>query len=167
MADADDLLRSALVKQKSVATAASSELLKKTAGELYVQLGALSLDPGAARRGSEGGYRSSVDPDDLQRGPAASELGRRIFLRWSHALHDFTCKPREEDKALQEQIIQAIFDKNGGGVALLAAGLVTAFGVSPAISAVVAALIVKLIVAPAMDELCKVWDEQIAGQGAP
>jgi len=57
--------------------------------------------------------------------------------------------------------LKAIFSKEGGGVALLAGGLVAAFGFSPAIAAVVAALLVKLIIAPTAAEVCAEWSKTL------
>jgi hypothetical protein len=54
-------------------------------------------------------------------------------------------------------MLNAIFSKHGGGVALLAGGLVAVFGLSPAIAAVVAALLVKIIIAPTANEICSTW----------
>ena len=51
----------------------------------------------------------------------------------------------------------AISAKAGGGTALVAAVLVGYFGVYPSVAAVIAALLIKLIVAPAAEEACQTW----------
>jgi hypothetical protein len=58
-------------------------------------------------------------------------------------------------------MLKAIFSKEGGGIALLAGGLVAAFGLSPAIAAIVAALLVKLIIAPTAAEVCAEWENTL------
>jgi len=84
-------------------------------------------------------------------------MGQRIFMRWSVALHGFVCAPGGEDERLRESIVAAIIGKSGGATALVAGALVSAFGISPILAALVAALLIKVIVAPAGQELCGTW----------
>jgi precorrin-3B methylase len=79
-------------------------------------------------------------------------------------MHAFLCDPGAEDRQLRDRMLNAILAKDGGGVAVVAGGLVAAFGMSPAVAAIVAALAVKLIVAPAAKELCKTWGDALANE---
>jgi hypothetical protein len=40
---------------------------------------------------------------------------------------------------------------------------VAVFGVSPAVAAVIAALLIKIVVAPAADEICQCWAKTLDG----
>jgi len=151
----DDLLRSLAEKHAGEASRVSS-LVSKPENELYALLASRALEPDSGVGSADDRFRTVYDVDDLQRGPAV-ELGKRIFTRCSRATHDFCCAPGDEDKKLRDQMLNAIFSKDGGGVALLAGGLVAAFGLSPAIAALVAALLVKIIIAPTTAEICSAW----------
>jgi hypothetical protein len=103
-----------------------------------------------------------IDPDRLPRDSATLALGRRIFLRWSRATHDFLCNSGGADEDLRKRLLSAITGRDGGATALLAGTLVVTFGASPAVAAIVAALLMKLVVAPAKDELCQSWATSLA-----
>jgi len=151
----DDTLRSLATKHANEASKVAS-LVSKPENELYALLAARTSERIGIVGSSDDKFRTAYNRDDLMRGPP-SELGKRIFMRCSRAAHDFCCSPSDEDRNLQNQMLNAIFSKDGGGVALLAGGLVAAFGLSPAIAAVVAALLVKIVVAPTAQELCAAW----------
>jgi hypothetical protein len=157
--DVDDLLRTRA---------------EAAAGQAGIPPNAVTLEPDvlyallAARVLATGGtddqVRSAFDTDDLLRSETSVSLGRRIFARWSLAMHAFLCDPGAEDRQLRDRMLNAILAKDGGGVAVVAGGLVAAFGMSPAVAAIVAALAVKLIVAPAAKELCKTWGDALANE---
>jgi hypothetical protein len=107
-------------------------------------------------------FDAPVDKDDLVRGPELFELGQRIFWRWSGTLHRFICSPSGDDADVKSQLLEAIGSKGGGLTALTAGILVSSFGVSPAIAAVVAALLLKLVFQPAGDEICEFWGNKNA-----
>jgi hypothetical protein len=162
--DSDELLRAAAQKQTDLANNEAKRLdalLNQREPDLYSLLAARITEPVAGSAAANDRFRGRIDLDELDRSTAAVELGKRIFARWSRALHDFLCSPSTEDKNLRDDMLQAIFSKQGGGVAIIAGGLVATFGASPAIAAVVAALLVKLIMAPAVDEVCKAWAETL------
>jgi hypothetical protein len=135
-------------------------LVDKPEGDLYALLASRVSETDSGVGGADDRFRTEYDPDDLERGPAA-DLGKRIFVRCSRAAHQFCCTPGTEDKELRDQMLKAIFSKEGGGIALLAGGLVAAFGLSPAIAAIVAALLVKLIIAPTAAEVCAEWENTL------
>lgn len=156
---ADDLLRSYSQENASSAGRVSS-LVGKPEGDLYALLASRASMQDAGSVDLDDRFRTSYDTDELNRGPAI-ELGKRIFARCSRAAHDFCCNPSGEDKELRDKMLNAIFSKEGGGVALLAGGLVAAIGLSPAVAALVAALLVKLIIAPTAAEVCSAWGEAL------
>jgi hypothetical protein len=98
-----------------------------------------------------------IDRDGLPRDSAAIAVGRRILARWSRTMHDFLCKSGGDEEDLRERLFNAITGRDGGATALLAGTLVAAFGASPGVAAIVAALLMKLVIAPAQDELCQAW----------
>ncbi|WP_194456316.1 hypothetical protein [Bradyrhizobium sp. CCBAU 53421] len=155
----DDLLRSFVDQHKGEARQVAS-LVDKSENDLYALLASRVSTPGAGMGAADDRFRTQFDPDDLERGPAI-DLGKRIFFRCSQAAHEFCCSPGDQDRKLRDQMLNAIFSKEGGGIALLAGGLVTAFGLSPAVAAVVAALLVKIIVAPTIKEVCSAWGEAL------
>jgi hypothetical protein len=109
--------------------------------------------------GTASAFDVRVRIDDFERGDA--NLGQQIFRRWSRVLHEFVCKPSKDDAELRDRVLGAIVGKDGGGVAVVAAVLAGVFGVSPGLSALIAALLIKLIVAPAADEVCEAWNDNL------
>ncbi len=99
-------------------------------------------------------------PDDEYRGPA-EELGQKIFSRWSERLHQLVCEPVEEDEAVRDQLTTAIFTKGGGAAALVAGLLVSSFSVSPPLAAAISALLFRIVIDPAGEELCNHWAKNI------
>jgi len=66
---------------------------------------------------------------------------------------------------LRHRLMSALTGREGGAPALLAGTLVAAFGLSPAVAALVAALLMKLVIAPAKDELCQSWAAALNAAG--
>ena len=81
-------------------------------------------------------------------------------------MHDFLCTSGGEEQDLRRRLMSALTGRDGGAPALLAGTLVAAFGVSPAVAALVAALLMKLVIAPAKDELCQSWAASLDSAGA-
>jgi hypothetical protein len=95
--------------------------------------------------------------DALSRNEDEKNLGKRIFRRWNRTLHDFACNANAEDRDLKDKLLSAISMKTGGGTAVVAAVLAGYFLVSPPLAAVLAALLIKLILVPAGQEVCQAW----------
>ena len=147
-------------QQATGAIKATTDLQNLKAADLYAALGAEVS--GAAQGSAEiGRFTVTVDPDQLDRG-VFSDIGQRLFKRWNHTLHDFLCKPSEDDKDLRSKVLSALTNKDVSASALIIGVLVGTFGVAPAIATLIAALVVQLVVKPAADEICKYWDEQLA-----
>lgn len=130
-------------------------------------LSALAVQVQGAAAGSASIARmTTIDTDRLPRDAQTMALGKRILGRWSVTMHDFVCKSGGEEEDLRTRLLSALAGRNGTGPALLAGTLVAAFGVSPAAAALIATLLVKLVIAPATDELCRSWANSLEGAGA-
>jgi hypothetical protein len=161
----DLLLRSA---EAIAASTDLDELATRDAKALYGILGACTValavqpaesdnvlrDPDLATRSPDSNLRA-IDAADLQ------TLGARVFLRWSRALHELLCGSSDEDKDLRDRLWSAITGKTGGITALFSAVLVSSFGATPAVAAIVATLIAKVVLQPAGEELCSYWAKQL------
>jgi hypothetical protein len=102
-----------------------------------------------------------INDDDLERGPDVSALGKRIFWRWSSALHDFACVGKGENKDLRAKVVRAVTGNGAGSVAFLAAFLSVHFNLSAAESALISALTVRLLGKPALEEVCETWSRSL------
>ncbi len=142
--------------------ASAAELTKISSNqELFALLAARASDPQEAFGTPGDRFGTRFDPATLPKGPSVFEVGKRIFLRSAAALHDFLCAPNDEDKELRDRIKAALVTRDASAVAIVAGGLVAAFGIGAAAAAVVATLLVRIIVVPAANVLCDVWDEKI------
>jgi hypothetical protein len=139
-------------------------LARQRENDLFVVVAVRADEP---QRNSRHGFDVPFDSERLPLDSTLQELGRRIFVQWSRALHEFVCTPGKKDAALRSQLLTAITGKEGGAMALLAAVLVGSFGLSAPLSAAVAALTFKLIVNPAGAELCAFWSERLNAISAP
>ncbi len=103
--------------------------------------------------------------DAVEMGPLDDlrELGKRVVKRWTRELHNVVCGEKDDDASDRKNILDAIGIGDGAAIAAaITAVLVGSFGVAAAVATVVAALIVKRIISPAGDEICKFWDEKLA-----
>jgi len=161
----DDLTRSTFDRSKASLTAI--DLQGTSEDELYRMLAtAASAHP--VQLGFQfdvDDLKRSADVDSAQRHEEWKAFGKRLLLRWSRALHDFVCTNADEDRDLKDKIRNAL-TAGAGSTAVLAAGITTAFGLAPAVAAIIAALLVRLIVAPAHEEVCSTWTEWLSKQPA-
>jgi hypothetical protein len=154
----DDLYRSAVAK----ATSSQSNvaiLAAQSENDLFATL-AQRTEAVALGVQSALAFDAPFSADDLRRDSATIALGRRIFRRWSRALHQFACSTGEEDKSARDRLWSALIGKEGGA-AVIAGILVASFGASAAVAAVVAALLVKIVIQPATEELCESWGRSL------
>ena len=164
----DDILRAATTRHSGELEVAET-FARKSEDELYLALGEhLSGIRKSAHisKDADDNTRGRPEPEDIQRASATSEFGKRVFMRWSVAFHDFVCNPGVEDKSMRDQLTTAIIGKGGGAAAIIAASLVAAFGMQVATAAIVAALLLRLIVVPAGEELCATWTKFNRGMRA-
>jgi hypothetical protein len=143
--------------------ARTDQLLEiKDPDQLFAMLASRVTVP-AAMFGTPGDrYGTKIDEGELTRSGPMIELGKRVFARCSAALHDFLCKSSDQDKQLRDSLIKALVGKEVGATSVIAGGLVVLLGMTPAASAVVAAILVQVIVIPTSEVLCEEWDARIA-----
>jgi hypothetical protein len=79
-------------------------------------------------------------------------------------LHQFCCVPDKEELDVRAKLLAGLTGKEGGA-AVIAGMLVATFGASPAVAAIVAALLLKIVVAPALDEVCQAWRKSLGDRG--
>jgi hypothetical protein len=162
--EAESMDKTPLVTRAEHSAAGGSDamaaLVKLAPPDLFAALGHQVSE---AARGAPGvtSFAVTVDLDELDRG-VLTDLGKRIFARWNRTLHDFLCKASSEDQDLKSRVLQALSGKDVSASAILVGVLVGTFGLAPAVATIVSALVVKLVVQPAGDEICKFWDEQLA-----
>lgn len=149
----DSLVRS--TAEQTLRSSATGKLAALDENGLYELLArrALPKSPG----GIDAQFRSRPHGDG-----ELAEFGKRLFYRWSKALHEFVCSSSEGDKELQDSVRKA-FGLKEGGAAMIGGVLVAAFGLQPAIAAVIAALLLRIVVAPAKEELCATWQASLKG----
>jgi len=84
-------------------------------------------------------------------------MGKRILRRLERELQALLCGSSEEDEN----------DRNDLGIGrdsvigAITLALVSDLGVAPAIAAIVAAIIMRRLAEPSMDEACKYWAEKL------
>ncbi|ESY77456.1 hypothetical protein X739_32980 [Mesorhizobium sp. LNHC220B00] len=157
--DEDHLYRSANISATK-AGEAFKVLVNQTPVDLYAAL-AVNVERTIAGNAVAGQFTAAFDADQLPRDEATVGLGKRIFMRWSRTLQEFVCNPNDTDTDLQSRLVAALTGKEGG-LAVIAGVLVASFGASPAVAAIVATLLLKLVAEPLRGELCAYWAEQLA-----
>jgi len=139
---------------KELMTSASLQVPEAQDNWLLEQLGAEVL---ANANGNSGSvyFMSSRTSDDL------SKLGKRILRRLERELHSLLCGTTDEDKQDRDDL--------GIGrdsvIAAITIALVSGLGVAPTIAALVAAIIMRRLADPTLDELCVYWAESIMQRG--
>jgi hypothetical protein len=110
----------------------------------------------------EGGRRLTViSVDELPRGtPKRDTLASRLVRRWNKELHKVICGSDAEDEALRKELGAALVKGGAGAAAAIAAFLVLS-GVDPILAAAIGALLSRVLVAPTVDELCRLWGERL------
>ena len=63
---------------------------------------------------------------------------------------------------MRDDLIKALVGREVGATSVIAGGLVVLLGMTPAASAVVAAILVQVVVIPTANVLCEQWDARIA-----
>lgn len=90
----------------------------------------------------------------------AKILGKRVWSRIERQMHDLLCGNNAHDEEDRKRILKAISNDD-----ILAAAcvyvLTAAFGLSPAIAALGAALLIRRVFKPAGQEFCAFWAEHL------
>lgn len=157
----DDLLRSAIGAAEQAGDRLRT-LSVQDENDLYAAL-AQRLGRISEREPTSFAFDTSFDTDDLLRDDATIGLGKRIFRRWNGALHQFACKSDKEDQDLRTRLLNALTGSEGGA-AVIAGVLVAAFGASPAVAAIIAALLLKIVIKPATEEICDAWAKSLGSE---
>lgn len=92
--------------------------------------------------------------DDLR------ELGGRIFNRIASELYGVVCGSDQNDSAERKKILEASGLSEAAALALIAGLIGQMFGLGGAVCAAAAALILRRIIKPSGDEMCKFWKEK-------
>jgi hypothetical protein len=151
-----------MIDVRTQAIEAVTPLLAADEDTLFAELGirasALAEDPAAA-----GSFDPHVTYSEAQMGAMddVRALGRRLFRRWNRELHALICGNDPDDEKERSEVAAAIGLGQTGFAAYLATLLVSSFGLAPAIAAVVAAILVRRLFRPAIEELCVAWGESL------
>jgi hypothetical protein len=104
-----------------------------------------------------GEYRSVVN-DSIE---TLSLLGRKFFQRFSRDAYQLLCGEDSQSAETRQQILRSITNQTTFAT-LLAGAAVAHLGWSPALAAVCAMLVTKLIVKNAKDTLCEEWRKALS-----
>jgi hypothetical protein len=102
-----------------------------------------------------------ADTTDMGALDTMRELGQRIFNRWEREAFGLFCGTAADDQGDRTALAEAFGLGATAVAALVAASLVSAFGLAPAIAAVIAAVIVKRFLRPVLEEFCTVWKTRL------
>jgi predicted alternative tryptophan synthase beta-subunit len=92
-----------------------------------------------------------------------SAVAMRIVRRTNKELHAMVCGEAESDQEDRRSILDAFHLGDDAFASALVAAGIGYCGLSPALSVVVAVILVKRIGRPAMQELCGAWGEALNG----
>lgn len=123
--------------------------------QLGIRLREAGEDPSSV--GRLDGLRTVTSHDQ---GPDLRSAAERVFRRINREMHTLVCGAAKEDVSDRRRIKDAL----GMGDLVVASALyqvIVDAGTSPAIATVAAALLVRRIIEPAGQELCKYWAEHL------
>jgi hypothetical protein len=98
---------------------------------------------------------------------ALQAIGRRVLHRWNREAHKLVCGKDAKDAASRDELRRALGMGDAAAAAALTPLLLLIPGLPLALAPVLAALIIRTFAAPALDELCGYWGEQLASEKAP
>lgn len=104
----------------------------------------------------------SVQYENMGIGDDLKELGKRVARRVFRELHNVLCGTDPDDQQERDKLRQAFGATDQAIAVAVAAVLAGPLGLGGAIAAALAALFVKRLLAPGIDETCKFWDEKLA-----
>lgn len=139
----------------------AARLLPLDEEDLYAQLGGAAAY--LTREASKGGaYDLHVSltavpkAGDGGRGDWLAEYGRGLFRRMQTAAHRLICASDELAKEDRDKLLNAL-GRDVSAVGVLTAIFVAYLGLSVGVATVIAVLVVKLFLQPALDQLCEQW----------
>lgn len=151
------------MEQSLIAAAANAvqELADYEPEELFAELEirrrAIVADPKVAGAFDVTGEYRSVVADSLE---VLSNLGKSFFARFSRDCYQLACGDDKDSTEIRGQLLRAFTDQSNFA-ALLAAAAVAYLGWSPALAAVGALLVTKLIVKNAKETICEEWRKKL------
>lgn len=92
-------------------------------------------------------------------GDVFRKVGRRILRRLNRELHGLICGDGDDDREDREKLRGALGLDDAAIAGTLVQILVSSFGLMPAVATVVAALLIKRVLRPSLEEMCEVWGE--------
>lgn len=141
---------------------AVDSLLDKDEEQLYQELGrrALAIQQDPSISGSFAPeINTQLEPlgalDDFK------DFGQRFFKRVNKQSYQLICGTEAEDSEERENIISAFGIGKEAVAPAMAALLVVHMGLAPALAAVVAALILRLVFRNGYEAMCEVWKEKL------
>lgn len=150
-----------LDRSRNAAVGKSGNILDMDVPDLLSVLATRVTDPGSMFASSVDRYSLTGATGQIQLGGPMQELGQKIALRCGRALHDFLCDQSNENEQLRGSILQTILGRDVSGIGLVSGALVTLLGIAPSIAVVVAAILIKVLVAPTLEVLCKEWNSKL------
>lgn len=133
---------------------------------LFVELGrramAIEADP------SHAGDLALAAPDSPEAWtPAFSARGRRLFSRIERELRGLMCGESGADAADRARLREAFGLGDEAVAAALVGALTGVLGLAPAVAAVAAALLMRLVVRPLHSETCAFWAQRLGDDASP
>lgn len=149
------------LRDQATKTVAPMEQALKTLPDLNDLYAALAMEA-TSQAGGKSRFtgESRITTGKLDMAPDLVNLGKAIFSRWNRTLHDFACGAGEDGTRMRDDLFKALTGKEGG-VALTASVLVGFFGLSIVTATLIATILLKVVVVPAGEEVCRVWGETI------
>ncbi|MHA6265139.1 hypothetical protein ACXYMO_18205 [Arenibacterium sp. CAU 1754] len=90
-------------------------------------------------------------------------IGKRILKRVNAQLHGLICGDDEDNAAAREKLKGALGLDEASVARVLVQILVGTFGLLPAVATVVAALFLKHVMRPSLEQVCEVWGDGLGG----
>lgn len=88
-------------------------------------------------------------------------FGQRLFKRLNKASYELLCKDQFDDGETLKKLNEALKDSTAKAAGVLAPVLVANLGLTPAIAAIIAALVVKTLSKAIADEICSTWKNSL------
>ena len=88
-------------------------------------------------------------------------FGQRLFTRLNKASYELLCKDQFDDGETLKKLNEALKDSTAKAAGVLAPVLVANLGLTPAIAAIIAALVVKTLSKAIADEICSTWKNSL------
>jgi len=96
-------------------------------------------------------------------GDVFHDLGKRILKRVNRQLHGLVCGD-DDDSAADRDKLKSVLGLDEAAIAgVLVQILVGSFGLLPAVATVIAALFLKHVMRPSLEEICEVWGDGLGG----